>query len=59
MLGATELVSLPRQPSLAAARNHDGRAVLKLGEAPRYGLSSAVEIHVEGAEQAGAPQNTA
>jgi hypothetical protein len=37
----------------------DGRAVLKLGEAPRYGLSSAVEIHVEGAEQAGAPLNTA
>jgi hypothetical protein len=32
-------------------------AVLKLGNAPTYGLSSALEIQIEGAEQNGAPQS--
>jgi len=45
-----------RRWPLRASR--DGRAVLKLGEAPTYGLSSAIEIHVDGAEQNGAPQQT-
>jgi hypothetical protein len=34
-------------------------AVLKLGSAPAYGLSSAIEIRVQGAVQVGAPQNPA
>jgi hypothetical protein len=42
-----------RRWPLRARRN--ASAVLKLGETPTYGVSTAIEIHVEGAEQSGKP----
>jgi hypothetical protein len=69
--GATFFVeaSVPRAASSKAIPSRDERrwplrarrdatAVLKLGESPTYGLSTAIEIHVEGAEQSGAARKT-
>jgi hypothetical protein len=42
-----------RWPLRASA---DGTAVLEIGTTPKYGPSSALAIHVAGAEQDGAPQ---